>query len=43
MNYENIEQERIKSYALGWNDAMAGRAPSSQHTSYALGYLDAKR
>jgi hypothetical protein len=40
---ETFEQERIRLYAMGWNDAALGRAPRLQALTYALGYLDATR
>jgi hypothetical protein len=41
--YVNIEQERVQQWGAGWNDAMLGKAPASQHLSYVLGYMDARR
>jgi hypothetical protein len=40
---EDVERERIRAWARGWNDAMRGRAPRDNTPGYALGYLDATR
>jgi len=42
MTYD-IEQDRIRAYARGWNDAAMGRAPRGEGLSYQLGYMDARR
>lgn len=39
----DIERERIRNYAQGFNDAMRGIAPRSINLAYALGYADARR
>lgn len=46
MTSEQIEQQRIRDYGRGFNDASSGRAPDEsqrENKSYALGYLDATR
>lgn len=40
---EDIERERIRLYARGWNDAMRGTPCRSNELAYSLGYLDATR
>lgn len=43
MQYQKTEQQRIASYACGWNDASMGRdARTSTDADYLLGYMDAQ-
>ena len=43
MNSQQIEQQRVAAYQLGWNDAAAGRMPREATIGYLLGYSDARR
>jgi hypothetical protein len=46
MTPAQLEQQRIRDYARGFNDAAMGRAPrdaDQKNLTYALGYLDASR
>lgn len=41
---DDVEAERIKAYARGWNTAMMGRvATQEESAAFALGYLDVMR
>lgn len=41
---QQIERDRIRAWARGWNDAAMKRTPpAGAGYGYALGYLDARR
>lgn len=41
---ETTEQQRVRLYQFGWNDAQAGRAPrANQPLMYTIGFVEAKR